>query len=110
MLNLARVDKRVDRALAATRRSETIIIAMSIGIFILGCAALMVSYWRQNPYIGGPSVVLQGFLYWPIREILRLRRDNLVLQTVPSIISGLPQKEAAIEIIKMLRYLRGEQS
>jgi hypothetical protein len=70
---------------------------------------------RRNPgltdsQVGGPSVVLQGFLYWPIREILRLRRDNLVLQTVPSIISGLPQKEAAIEIIKMLRYLRGEQS
>src|SRR5258708_4312716 len=96
------VNQRVDEALASNRRTEKVIIAMASAIFILGASVLMLGYWRQNVYVGGATALFQGFLIWPIRETLRLRRENLALQVVPIIVSSLPPREAAIEIRKML--------
>src|SRR5689334_3311249 len=107
VINLDHVNKRVDEALAANRRTEVIIIVMAAGIFLLGSAATVLGYWHRNPYVGSAAVLFQGLLYWPIKEILKLRRDNLVLQTVPAIVSTLPPRECAHEIRKMLQFLRG---
>jgi hypothetical protein len=38
--------------------------------------------------------------------VLKLRRDNLLLQAFPALASGLPPQALALEIKKMLEYLR----
>jgi hypothetical protein len=81
---------------------------MAVGIFIAGMSALTVAYMQRNPYIGGGGVLLNGFLYWPIREIVKLRRDNIILQVLPQLIAQLPPAEAANELKKLLTRIRGK--
>jgi hypothetical protein len=108
-MDLVAINNRVDGALYANRRAEFIVIGMAIGIFMLGAGILIVAYWLTNPYVSGGAFLFQSLLYWPIREILKLRRDNLVLQTLPVLVSALPPKEAAIEIRKLTDYIRGKR-
>jgi len=107
-MDIGQINNRVDRALADNLRAEHIVIAMAIGIFVTGAATLCVAYWQQNPYIGGGSVIVSGFLYWPIREILKVRRDNLILQVLPVMLAELSAEDAAKEIKKLADHLRGK--
>lgn len=105
-MDLVAINNRVDGALKDNRRAEHIVIGMAIGIFTLGAGILVVAYWLTNPYVSGGTVLFQSLLYWPIREILKLRQDNLMLQTLPVLVAELPPKEAALEIRKMAEYMR----
>jgi hypothetical protein len=105
-LNITLINERVDRALSDNRRAENIVIIMATSIFGLGAFALLFSYKIKNPYVAGGSTICQGFLYWPIREVLKLRRDNVLLQAFPALVSSLPASALANEIRKMLEYLR----
>ena len=87
-------------------RAECIVIVMASAIFVLGIGLLIFAYWQQNPYIAIGALILQGFLYWPVREIIKLRRDNLILQILPGLVSSMPPDQAGLEIIKLLAYLR----
>ena len=107
-MNLDLINKRVDEALTSNHRAEIIVISMALGIFLLGVGILLLAYRYQNPYVGGGTFLLQSFLYWPIHEILKLRKDNLVLQALPVLVAELPTKEAALEIRKLAEYMRGK--
>jgi hypothetical protein len=108
-VNLDFINKRVDEALAANRRAEGIIIGLSVGIFLLGVAALILAYWYTNPYVATGAILFQGLLYWPIGEIRRLRRENVSLQAVPALVSTFPPDKAVLEIRTLLRFIRGEK-
>jgi hypothetical protein len=105
-MDLDIINRRVDQALADNRRAENFIIAMAIGIFILGLATVVVAYWRINPYIGSAAIILEGLLYWPIKEILKLRRDNLILQAFPMLVAALPPADLAKELVRTLDFIR----
>lgn len=108
-MNIAEIHARIDGALSANKRAETIVILMAVGIFLLGTASFLLAYFEKNPYVGGGSVLLTGFLYWPIREVLKLRRDNLVLQVVPVMAAQLSPADLSKELKKTLDYLRGKR-
>ena len=108
-MDLISINARVDQALADNRRAENVLIGMAIGIFVIGVSAVFTGFWLKNPYVASGSMLTQGFLYWPIREVGRLRRDNLILQTFPALASVLPAKQVAQEIVKLLKHLRGEK-
>jgi hypothetical protein len=80
---------------------------MAAGIFTIGVAVLLLGYFASNVYVAGGSALISGFLYWPIREILKLRRDNLVLQVVPVMVAQLGPADLASEIKKTLNHIRG---
>jgi len=105
-LSIELVHYRVDKALQQNRRAERIVIAMAVGMFILGLAIVVTGYWARNLYVTGGAALLQGFIYWPIKEILKLRRDNIVLQTTPVIVATLSPESAAVEIRELLAFLR----
>jgi hypothetical protein len=105
-MDLIAINTRVDSALQQNRRAEYIVIGMAVAIFVLGLAVVLVGYRSTNLYITGGATLFQAFLYWPVREILKLRRDNLILQTLPALTASLPPKHAADEIIKLLESLR----
>ena len=107
-MDIERINRRVDSALEANRGAERIVLTMSAGIFAVGIGVLLVSYWSQNAYVAGGAALLEGFLYWPIREVLRLRKDNVALQVLPSVVAELPPKEAEAELVNFLKFLRGE--
>ncbi|MGA2269747.1 MAG: hypothetical protein ABSH44_14865 [Bryobacteraceae bacterium] len=105
-MDLKLINQRIDKALALNRRAEMLVIAMASCIFVLGVGIVVTAYRVKNPYITTAGIILQGFLYGPLREILKLRRDNLILQTLPVLISDLPPAQAAHEIAKLLEFLR----
>jgi len=105
-MDIEAINRRIDQALSANKRAEGVIVGLAIGIFVLGTAVLVVAYWSANPYIAGGTILLQGFLYWPIREIRQLRRENLALQATPILLQSLPHDRAMREIVKLLEFIR----
>jgi len=108
-IDIAFVNARVDAALRDNRRAEIMVFSMMGGIFLLGITVLVVGYWQTNPYLTTGAAIAQLLLYWPVREVLKLRRDNLVLQTLPTIIGTLPPADACLELRKTLSVIRGEK-
>src|SRR5688572_17887294 len=108
-MDAKQINDRVDGALEANRRAEAIVVRMAIAIFAAGTAGFFLGYWSQNPYIGTGSVILEGFLYWPIREILKLRRDNIILQVLPVMLAELPPDEAAKQLVGLIESLRDKK-
>jgi hypothetical protein len=107
-MDLAAINERVDKALAANSRAEGIVIGMAVGIFLIGAGVLFAGYWLKNPYVSAGGAVSQLLLWRPIDAILRLRRENLILQTFPSIVSRLPPAKEAEEIARLLKHLRSK--
>lgn len=103
-MNLDVINNRVDAALKDNRRAEWIVTGMAFCIFMLGVGMIAAAYWSKNAYVGGGTFLLQSFIYWPIREILKLRRDNMLLQTLPVLVAELPPKEAILEIRKLAEH------
>jgi hypothetical protein len=101
------VAARVEQALADNRRAERLIAHMALGVFAVGLLVTLVAYSLRNPYLATGGTLMQGFLAFPINEVRKLRRDNLILQTFPGLIQSLPPDKAAAQIIKLLEYLRG---
>jgi hypothetical protein len=108
-MDIDKINVRVDAALADNKRAEHIVIAMSVGIFLLGAGAFLFAYVEKNPYVVGGGLLTTAFLYWPIREILKLRRDNLILQVVPAMAAQLSAAEFAKEMKKLLEHLRSKK-
>jgi hypothetical protein len=103
---LAAVNARVDKALGDNRRAEWLVIGLAATIFLIGAVVLGMGA-SGNPYAAGAAVVVEMFLYWPVREILRIRRDNLILQTLPVLVSTMPPDLAAQELSLTLRKMWG---
>jgi hypothetical protein len=101
-MNTKRIDERIDHAIAANKRFETVIILLSIGIFIIGFSAFIYGMLKGNVFVVAPSLIITGLLYWPIRKIEKIRKDNIALSVIPSIIKNLPPEEAAKELSKLL--------
>ncbi|HEY4211804.1 MAG TPA: hypothetical protein VGM84_10015 [Steroidobacteraceae bacterium] len=102
-----RVDARVDHALADNRRAEFLFVVMALALFIVGLLIVLLAYRLKNPYVCGAALLTQTFLIFPVNEIRKLRRDNLILQTFPVLIEGLPAEAAVAEIKMLLALLRG---
>jgi len=105
-VDLNAINARVDQALTDNRRAERLMIGISLALFCVGLLALLVGYRMKNPYVAGGSSVVQVFIAFPINEVRKLRRDNLVLRIFPSIIRDLPPANSMVEIVKLLEYLR----
>jgi hypothetical protein len=109
-VDLNATNTRVDQALTANKRAERLIICMALGLFCVGLSVLLVGYRMKNPYVAGGSTLAQVFLAFPINEVRKLRRDNLILQVFPVLIQNLPPAKAASEVVKLLDHLRRGKS
>jgi hypothetical protein len=98
--------ERVDQALERGKRSEQLIIALSVMIFLLGAGLIITGIALSSAAVAAPSIVLEAFLYWPIRQIVRIRKENIALATAPALIAALPPGEAATEMVKLLETVR----
>ena len=98
---------RLDHVLANNRRAENIIFVMSVFVFLIGAGLIIVGALNSEPAIYGPSIIIEGFLYWPIKEILKIRKENIALAAAPVLISTLPPEQAAKEMIKLLEKVNG---
>ncbi len=99
------INKRIDAVLRNNKLHEISIIAMAAGIFILGITTVIYGILIKEVFIVAPSTLVTALLYWPIYHLGKIRKENIALAALPSLISTLPPEEAARELIKLLDKL-----
>jgi hypothetical protein len=105
MTTTEEVIKRIDKVLSENRRVENIYIALTSALFITGITCFITALISGDFVWSTPSAVTTGLLYYPLKEIKDLRRQNIALATAPVLIAQLPPDKAVSEIIKLLNNL-----
>ena len=105
----ALINLRIDQALERGKRSEQLVIGLSVMIFGLGTAFLIVAAVLGSIVVAAPAVLIEALLYWPIRQILRMRKENIALACAPALIATLPPEQAAGEMVKLLEDVRNAE-
>jgi len=98
---------RIDGVLASNKRNEVFVTVLSAMIFLIGLVLIVVGLAKEQPFIYGTSLIIQGLLYWPINKILTIRKENIALAAAPALISTLPPEQAAAEMVKLLEKVNG---
>jgi hypothetical protein len=101
------VAERFETALEHNRSTYRLILWMSGGIFVIGVSLLIIGVIKWDTLILAPSAIITGLLYWPIINLLKIRKANICLYISPALIKCLPAARAADEIEKLLEWLRG---
>jgi len=96
---------RIDQVLRDNRRTENLFIGLAVVLFVFGIGTMLLAVFTDRLIWASPSAITTALLYWPMREIRRMRRENIALATAPALISRLPAAEAAAEIQRMLENL-----
>jgi hypothetical protein len=96
---------RIDEVLGDNRRTETLFITLAVILFLLGIAALIIALATGKLLLASTSAVTTAFLYWPMKQIRQIRRENIALATAPALIATLPAAQAAAEIQRVLERL-----
>jgi hypothetical protein len=99
------INKRIDDVLDRNRIHEIAIMVMAGFIFVLGFSSLAYGIYENKALIVAPSTLITACLYWPIGRINAMRKENIALAAIPSLIAALPPEEAARELIKLLSKL-----
>jgi len=100
---------RIDDVLRQNRKIEWTYIVLTIALFACGIACIIFALVTGNYAWSTPSAVTTGFLYWPLKEIKSIRRNNIALATAPVLIATLPPLESAKEIQILLHTLYEEE-
>jgi len=99
---------RIDDVLRQNRKIEWIYIVLTTALFCCGIACIICALVTGNYGWSTPSTVTTGLLYWPLKEINRIRKNNISLATAPILIATLPPLEAAKELQNLLHTLYGD--
>ena len=101
----AEINERIDQVLTRNKMHEIAILLLAAGIFMLGLGALTYGIYVNQALIVAPSTLITACLYWPIKMLIKIRKENIALAAAPSLIAVLPPDEAARELIKLLAKL-----
>ncbi len=96
------VEARIDQAINNNEKFEIVIICMSIGIFLIGASAFVYGMFIGNVFVVTPSIIITGLLYWPIKKLEKIRKENIALAVIPTLIKNMPPEDAALELSKLL--------
>lgn len=99
---------RIDAVLRENRKIEWTYIGLTIVLFACGIICIISALVTGNFAWSTPSTVTTALLYWPLKEIKSIRKNNIALATAPMLIATLPQQEAAKELQNLLRTLYEE--
>lgn len=108
-MNIESINQRIDEIIAKNTREEYIVIAMSVALFLIGVSLLVVEIIMKEVVFIGITALVNAFLYWPIKMILKIRRENITLASTITLLQALPPdspEELRTEIKKLLSYIR----
>ena len=92
----------IDEALLANRRAELFVSVVAFSVMLLGAGVLATAYVVRNIYISLAALALQGLLYWPIPELLRLKRDDVTIRNIATILSTESRQDAVDRLTAQL--------
>ena len=108
-MDIEAINQRIDEVIVQNRNSYYTVIFMSVGIFLLGVALLIVEIILEKTILIGFTIAVNLLLYWPIKSVLRIRRENVSLAVTLTVLQTCRDEDvAASEIQKLLAFMRGE--
>jgi len=99
---------RIDEVLKQNRKIEWTYIILTVALFLCGIACIISALVTGQYAWSTPATVTTGLLYWPLKEIKGIRKNNIALATAPMLIATLPAQEAAKELQTLLHTLYEE--
>lgn len=98
------VEERLQAALRRNRHQENLIIGLLVVIFLLGLVLIgygvIATHWAAIP-----GTCLEGAVYFPIRELTKLRAGNIRLLSIPPLLRLANEKEAQKVVIEFVQRL-----
>lgn len=97
---------RIDDVLERNKKIVWVVIIMALAIFVVGLLLLIIGFKSRDWRVLTPSAIITGLLYWPIKTLLKIRKENIEIAVVPALVKTLPPEKAAEEIIKLIEKIR----
>ena len=97
--------QRIDLVLRENKKIEWTYILLTVVLFGCGIACIVCALVTGRYLWSAPSTITTGLLYWPLKEIKSIRRNNIALATAPILIATLPPDQAAREIQLLIHTL-----
>jgi hypothetical protein len=76
----------VEQAIRKNRRTEITLIVLLVAFALAGIGLMILAGIKQQGLIGLPGLLCEALLAVPIRELVKLRRQNIGLLTLPHLI------------------------
>ncbi len=83
---IGEVTDRIDAAIAKNRRYEQVIIFLLILLFLVGLALIVWGAIIQRWELIVPGSLFELAIVFPIRQLVKLRNDNMRLQIIPQLL------------------------
>lgn len=96
---------RIDVVLRANTSSYWVFVVLAVILFLSGITAILVAVFSGKMEWSVPSVVTTLLLKFPFDKIMEIRSKNIVLATVPILITQLPSEEAAKALQRLIDSL-----
>lgn len=108
-IDIGAINKRIDQTIAQNKRSEHILIFISTGMFLLAIGLLIIEILSGEIILVWPTMLINAFLYWPIKAILRIKKENVVLNETIVVLQTCPAEKAIIELERLWAFMREEK-
>src|SRR5438067_315605 len=99
------VSERIDTALSKNHRTEVVILVVLVLLFLIGLGLMVYGAAIQHWEFVAPGALAELAIGFPIRQLVKLRGDNLRLQIIPQLLrlADTPQAKAlAYRLIEKL--------
>ena len=100
----ARPDDR-NEAIRKNRRSELLVTGLLVAQFVTGLALLTTGAALSRWDLMVPGGLIEGLLFWPVRQLIWLRGNNLRLQLLPELLrlaESRTAKELAAKLVQRM--------
>jgi hypothetical protein len=107
---IAAATAAINEALRRNRYWEMGIGLVLLTLFVSGLYLLFSGFSASGPEMWSRLIaggLIEGTIYWPVRELIRLRRENIALQVIPSLLRLAKSAEGKQLVLKLLYKLLG---
>jgi len=99
------VNSRVDQVVAESASRLVELRILLILVFVLGIGVLVFGLWKNNPYLIGLAIGVDGLMCWPVIRLELLYRRTIALRVIPQITALLSPRDASKELCALIEHL-----
>jgi hypothetical protein len=103
------VNARIDQVVADSASRQTELRVLLILMFVVGIGVFIYGIWKENSYLIGLSIGIDGLMCWPLIRLENLYRRTIALKVVPQITALLSPRDASKELCALIEHLLGKK-
>jgi hypothetical protein len=99
------VNSRVDQVVSQSASRLVELRILLILMFVVGIGVLVFGFWKNNPYLIGLAIGVDGLMCWPVIRLELLYRRTIALRVIPQITGLLSPRDASKELCALIEHL-----